>query len=132
MKNEISMKYREYVVTDLPKYVEVAGHHNPAPFWIGPGMFPGVNLRIAGLDASKMVGMPHATPHVHESPEIYLCPSDNKGDVFVEIQMDDEKMLVESPFAVFIPPGIRHCFTVLRCDSPHYVLGILLQDWKQS
>ena len=131
MTSLIPEKFHQYVVTDLPKFVEVEGHHKPAPFWIAPDMFPGVNMRVAGLDVSKIVGAPHANAHVHESPEIYLAPSDEKGEVVVEIQMDEEKFMVESPFAVFIPPGVRHCFKVLKCQSPHYVLGIMLIDWKR-
>ena len=119
---------RKYVVTDLPKYAEVAGHHKPAPFWIMPGMFPGVNLRVAGLDASKIVGAPHANPHQHETPEMYLAPSERKGDIVLEIQMDDEKFVVDSPFAVFIPPGVKHCFKVIKCETTHYVLGIVLPE----
>ena len=127
----IPEKFQQYVVTDLPKFVVVEGHHKPAPFWITSDMFPGVNMRVAGLDVSKIVGAPHANPHVHESPEIYLTPSEEKGEVVVEIQMDEEKFMVESPFAVFVPPGVRHCFKVLKCQSPHYVLGIMLIDWKR-
>ena len=131
MANDIPEKYQSYVVNDLPKMVEVSGHHAPAPFWIVPDMFPGVNMRVAGLDVSKIVGAPHANTHVHESPEIYLAPSEQKGEVVVEIQMDEERFIVESPFAVFIPPGVRHCFKVLKCQSPHYVLGIMLTEWKR-
>jgi hypothetical protein len=131
MTNEIPEKLKKYVVTDLPKFVEVEGHHKPAPFWIAPEMFPGVNMRVAGMDVSKIVGAPHANPHVHESPEIYLAPSEEKGEVVVEIQMDEEKLLLESPFAVFVPPGVKHCFKVLKCKSPHFVLGIMLPEWKR-
>ncbi len=131
MTSLIPEKFQQYVVTDLPKLVEVEGHHKPAPFWIAPDMFPGVNMRVAGLDVSKIVGAPHANTHVHESPEIYLAPSEQKGEVVVEIQMDDEKFMVESPFAVFIPPGVKHCFSVIKCDTPHYVLGVMLTDWEK-
>jgi len=128
MTDDIPAKYKKYVATDLPKMVEVPGHHKPTPFWLAPDMFPDVNMRVAGLDVSKIVGAPHAEAHVHENPEIYLAPSEKKGDVVVEVQMDEEKFVVESPFAVFIPPGVRHCFHVLKCDSPHYVLGIMLLE----
>lgn len=127
----VPSKYAEYVATDLPKYVEVTGHYKPAPFWIVPEMFPGVNLRVAGLDASKVVGAPHASPHIQDSPVIYLVASKNRGDVVIEVQMDEEKFPVESPCAVFIPPGVKHCFTVLKCDSPNYVFGITLLNWKK-
>jgi hypothetical protein len=131
MSKDLPEKLQKYVVTDLPKYIEVAGHHKPAPFWIAPDMFPGVRLRVAGAEASKMVGAPHAVPHTHEGPEIYLTPSEKKSDLVIEVQMDDEKFLVEAPFAVFIPPGVRHCFRVVKCEKPHYVLGIMLPDWKE-
>jgi quercetin dioxygenase-like cupin family protein len=131
MSSDIPETLRKYVVTDLPKYAEVGGHHKPAPFWIMPDMFPGVKLRVAGSEASKMVGAPHAVPHTHDSPEIYLAPSEEKGALVIEVQMDDEKFLVEAPFAIFIPPGTKHCFKVVKCPKPHYVMGIMLADWQQ-
>lgn len=131
MENKIPRKYRKYVVTNLPKFAQVAGHNRPAPLWIAPEMFAGVKLRVAGLDASKIVGRPHADPHTHETPEIYLAASERRAEIVVEIVMNEEKFIVESPFAVFIPPGVRHCFRVMKCDSPHYVLGIMLPDWQE-
>jgi quercetin dioxygenase-like cupin family protein len=132
MSNPVPEKLQRYVVTDLPKYVEVGGHHQPAPFWVMPDMFPGVKLRVAGAEASTMVGSPHADPHTHEGPEIYLAPCEEKGAVVIEVQMDDEKFLVDAPFAVFIPPGVKHCFKVVTCQKPHYILGIMLLDWEPS
>ena len=131
MGNHIPEQFRDYVVTSLPRLVAVPGHQEPAPFWIAPDMFPGVGLRVAGLDASKRVGKPHAEPHVHDTPEIYLAASENRGDVIVRVEMDGEQFELESPFALFIPPGVRHCFEVIRCDAPNYVFGILLPDWKR-
>ena len=75
MADRIPAKCAAYVVTDLPKYLEVAGHHEPTPFWIVPKMFPGVNLHVAGLEVSKIVGAPHSNPHVHNSPEIMFLES---------------------------------------------------------
>ena len=122
MANDIPAKLASLVVTDLPKRVAVPGHAEPAPFWLAPGMFPGVDLRVAGLDASQCVGRPHAEPHVHDRPEIYLATSEERGSVVVRVEMDGETFDVASPFAVFIPPGVRHCFEVLRCDEPSYVV----------
>jgi mannose-6-phosphate isomerase-like protein (cupin superfamily) len=130
MAYAIPGKYQKYIMTDLPKYVEVTGHLKPAPCWIVPGMFPGVNLAIAGNDASKIVGAPHASPHVHDHPEIYLAVSDNRGAVVTEFQLDGEKFQLESPYAVFVPPGTKHCFTILKCDSPHWAFGVGVMDWK--
>jgi mannose-6-phosphate isomerase-like protein (cupin superfamily) len=133
MKGEVPDKLKERVITDLPQFAEMPGHHKAAPSWIYPGMFPGVNIRINGSDVSKMVRAPHAEPHVHEdNPEIYFAVGDSRGDIVIEVQMDDEVFTVESPFAVFIPPGTKHCFTVLKCDSPNYVFGMHIMDYKKG
>lgn len=58
-------------------------------------MFPVVNMRVAGLDVSKIVGEPNAKPNVHDTPEIYLALSENKGETVVKSQMDDNKFFVE-------------------------------------
>jgi mannose-6-phosphate isomerase-like protein (cupin superfamily) len=130
VEDRVPEQFRKYLVTSLPRLVAVPGHPEPAPFWIAPDMFPGVGLRVAGLDASTRVGKPHAEPHVHDTPEIYLAASEKRGDVVVRVEMDGERFEVESPFALFIPPGVRHCFEVIRCDAPNYVFGILLPDWE--
>ncbi|HME46490.1 MAG TPA: hypothetical protein VKF36_25625 [Syntrophorhabdales bacterium] len=127
MEQKKSGKYEHYVITDLPRLVEMPGHHQPAPSWVYPHMFPGVNIRINGMDASTKVRAPHASPHIHDdNPEIYFCATEEKGAVAIEVQMNDEVFTVESPFAVFIPAGVRHCFTVLKCDQPNFVFGIHL------
>jgi hypothetical protein len=125
-------RFQEYVVTDLPKYIEVAGHRQPAPFWILPEMFPDVHLRLAGMDVSEAVGAPHAAPHSHEIPEICFCASEHKGAVVIEMQMEDETFPVQSPFAIFIPAGVKHRFTVIKCDAPHFVFAIALMDAKDK
>ncbi len=131
MEAETPSRYKRYVITDVPRFAEMAGHHSAPPSWISPDMFPGVNLRINGSDASTMVRSPHADPHVHEDhPEIYLAVTPNRGDIVIEVRMEEEVFTVESPFAVFIPPGTTHCFTVLRCDSPNYIFGIHVMDSK--
>lgn len=131
MKQKEPDKYKRYVVTDIPKFAEAPGHHSPPPSWIYPGMFPGINMRINAADVSKIVRDPHADPHIHEdNPEIYLAVTPNRGDIIIEVQMEDEIFTVESPFAVFVPPGVMHCFTVVKCDSPNYVFGIQLFDYK--
>ena len=129
MTDKIPDRYAPYVVTDLPKLVDVVGHHEPTPFWIVPDMLPGVNLGVAGGEAGKSVGKPHADPHVHDHREVYLCITENRGDVVIEVQMNEDKFQVESPFAILLPKGVRHCFQVLKCDTPnYYVFGIMLPD----
>jgi len=133
MERQVPSKYQQYVVTDLPQCVDTAGHHAAPPSWIYPNIFPGVNIRINGMDVSKRIRKPHADPHVHNDfPEIYFAATEKRGDVVIEVQMDDEVFTVESPFAVFIPAGVRHCFTVLKCDSPNYVFGMHVLDCKKQ
>ena len=131
MADMIPEKYRKNVVTDLPRGVHIEGHHHPAPCWITPDMFPGVGFRMAGHEVSGSIGKPHAGPHVHDVPEIWVAPCEKKGDLVIEAEMDDDKFLVEAPFSIFIPPGTRHCFTVVKCESPHFIMGMVLLDWRQ-
>ena len=132
MERKIPSKYEQFVITDLPRFVEMPGHNRPAPSWIYPDMFPGVNIRINGNDVSKMVRTPHAEPHIHDDhPEIYMAATEHRGDIVIEVQMDDKIFTVKSPFAIFIPPGVKHCFTVLKCDSPNYVFGIHVMDYRR-
>jgi hypothetical protein len=130
MAGTVPEKYRKNVVTDLPREVFVGGHHHPTPCWITPGMFPGVGFQMAGHEMTDRVGKPHAEPHVHDVPEIWVAPAATKGALVIEAQMDGDKFLVEAPFSIFIPPGVRHCFTVTKCESPHYVMGMILFDWR--
>ncbi|MFC1871361.1 hypothetical protein ACFLYF_03055 [Chloroflexota bacterium] len=124
MSQQVPKKYEKNIITDLPRFIEVGGHHASVPSWINHEIFPGLNFRVDGADVRKFVGAPHAVPHTHDDNEIYLSPTLNRGDVIIEVQMDDEKFAVESPFAVFIPAGVKHCFTVLKCDSQNIVFGI--------
>ena len=57
---------------DLPILAEVAGHHQPVPFYLTADMFGGVPVQIAGGDIAGLVGKPVASPHRHEVPEIYF------------------------------------------------------------
>jgi len=132
MERKIPGRYEQFVITDLPRFMEMSGHNRPAPSWIYPDTFPGVNIRINGNDVSKMVRSPDAESHIHDDhPEIYLAATENRGDIVIEVQMENEIFTVESPFAVFIPPGVKHCFTMLKCDSPNYVFGIHVMDYRR-
>ena len=66
MGDETRSRYAQYFVTDLPKFETMEGHHSPPPSWIYPNMFPGINMRVNGMDVSRIVRDPHADPHVHE------------------------------------------------------------------
>ncbi len=119
-------KYEHYIVRNLPHFMEVEGHHEKAPFWLTGEMFSEVRIRVAAKDCSKMVNRPHADPHHHEVPEVYLAITEYPGDMQFEILLGEESYIVDSPCAVFIPAGLRHAFKVLKCDKPNYMLGIVL------
>ena len=73
-----------------------------------------------------MVNKPHADPHRHDVPEIYMAITEYPGDMKLEILIEDETYVVESPCTVYIPAGASHSFKVLKCDKTNYVLGVFL------
>jgi len=119
-------KYEQCILKELPHLIEVEGHHEKAPFWLTGEMFPEVKIRIAAKDCSKLVNKPHADPHRHDVPEIYMAITEYPGDMKLEICIEDETYVVESPCTVFIPAGASHSFKVLKCDKPNYMLGVFL------
>ncbi len=125
-------RHDHLIVRNLPRFMEVEGHHDKAPFWLTGEMFAGVKIRVAAKDCSQMVNKPHADPHRHDVPEIYLAITDYPGDMQVEVLLDDESYVLESPFTVFIPAGVLHAFRVLKCDQPNYLLGIVLDYLKEE
>jgi hypothetical protein len=125
-------KYEHFIVRNLPRMMKIEGHHEKTPFWLTEEMFPEIKIEIAASDCSKMVNKPHASPHRHHVPEVYLAITEVPGDMKFEILLDDETYIVESPCAVFIPAEVKHAFKVLKCDKPNYMLGILLDYLKEK
>ena len=70
-------KYEQFFVRGLPHLIDVEGHYEKAPFFLTEEMFPEVKIRIAAKDCSKLVGKPHADPHRHDVPEIYMADLEN-------------------------------------------------------
>src|SRR5439155_8420240 len=60
------------IITALPIPLAVAGHHQPAPFYVTADMFGGLPVQLAGGELSTLVGKPVAAPHVHDVDELYL------------------------------------------------------------
>lgn len=67
------------IIEGLPIPLAVAGHHQPAPFYLTADMFGGLPVQLAGGELSAMVGKPVAAPHTHPVDELYLLVSPNKG-----------------------------------------------------
>ena len=125
-------KYEHLIFKNLPQFEELEGRREKVPFWLTEQMFPDVKIRVAARDCSKMVNKPHAAPHSHELPEVYLAITEYPGDMKCEILLGDESYVVKSPFAVFIPARVRHAFKVLKCDKPNYMIGIILEYLKEK
>ncbi|MBE9513972.1 MAG: cupin domain-containing protein [Chloroflexi bacterium] len=123
-------KYSKYIATDIPKMVQLEGHHAPAPFWVSPDVFPEVELGVVAVDVGKLVGREVADPHSHGCPELYMAISAERGDMVFEVTLEDETYTVESPMAVFIPTGMKHKFKTVKADKGGYFFGILLDYAK--
>ncbi|SDM53049.1 cupin domain-containing protein [Allokutzneria albata] len=116
------------IVTDLPIPLAVAGHHQPAPFYLTADMFGGLPVQLAGGELSGLVGKPVAAPHTHEVDEIYLLFSPNPGGARIEVLLDGVRHELTSPAAMRIPAGSEHCFLTLEAEVGSYCFGVLVGD----
>ncbi|MFI7602452.1 cupin domain-containing protein [Actinoplanes sp. NPDC049681] len=114
--------------TDLPIPIAVAGHHQPAPFYLTSDMFGGVPVQIAGGELSDKVGKPVADPHRHTVPEIYLLVSPNPGGARISVLLDGTEHELTSPATLYIPAGAEHRFVTLAAEPGSYCFGVLLGE----
>ncbi|MBE1556838.1 cupin domain-containing protein [Sporosarcina limicola] len=112
----------------IPRFKEVDGHFHPAPFLLTEEMFGGVSIEIAGGEISELVGKPVANMHTHDVPEIYLLFSPEKGGAKIQVDIEEEEFIVDSPATIYIPAGMRHRFITLEAIKGSYCLGVLLND----
>jgi len=112
--------------TALPTLKEVPGHYHPVPFLLTLDTFGGLPIEMAGGEISHLVNSPVADMHMHEVPEIYLLLSPEPGGAVIEIDVEGEQYVVESPIAVYIPAKMRHRFITRKAMAGSYCLGILL------
>lgn len=115
------------ITQGLPVYEEMDGHHEPAPLYLTPETVPGVPLRIAVVDAAKLIGAPHADLHVHaDHDEIYLVAT--PGCRFT-VETDEEAIELTSPASILIPARKPHRLVVhaVQTDTCPF-LGILLDE----
>ncbi|MGA4847521.1 cupin domain-containing protein [Streptomyces sp. G5(2025)] len=116
------------IIDQLPIPLAVAGHHQPAPFYLTADMFGGLPVQLAGGELSTLVGKPVAAPHTHEVDEIYMLVSPNKGGARIEVQLDGERYELTSPAVMRIPAGSEHCFLTLEAEVGSYCFGVLIGD----
>ena len=114
------------VRTDVPQFLPVAGHHEPAPFYLTAGMFGGMPVQLAGGEISSKVGKPVADPHEHDVDEVYFLVSPNPGGARIEVLVDGERHELSSPALLHVPAGARHCFLTLEAEPGSYCFGLLL------
>jgi hypothetical protein len=116
------------IIEDLPIPLAVAGHHQPAPFYLTSDMFGGLPVQLAGGELSDLVGRPVARPHTHPVDELYLLLSPNRGGARIEVWLEGERHELRSPAVMRIPAGNEHHFLTLEAEAGSYCLGILLGD----
>src|SRR5690349_9069860 len=120
------MKKCAQLVSDLPRFLDVAGHFHPAPFFLTEDMFGGLAFSLAGGHIKDLVDKPVADMHVHEVPEIYLLLSPDPGGAEIEITVDEKLFHISSPAAFYVPALASHKFVTKKAQVGSYCLGILL------
>ncbi|WP_416981270.1 cupin domain-containing protein [Streptomyces sp. T028] len=114
------------VRTDIPRFLPVAGHHEPAPFYLTADMFGGVPVELAGGPIDHLVGRPVADPHRHEVDEIYFLVSPHPGGARIEVLVDGDRHELTSPALLRVPAGAEHRFLTLEAEPGSYCFGLLL------
>jgi len=60
--------------------------------------------------------------HIHDVSKAYILLSEEPGTLEEEITLGDEKYLVKSPAAIFIPAGLEHHVKFLRGHGLHIMV----------
>lgn len=118
------------IITGLPIPLAIAGHHEPAPFYLTSEMFGGLPIQLAGGELSGLVGKPVAAPHTHDVDELYLLVSPNPGGARIEVLMGGERHELASPAVMRVPAGVEHCFLTLEAEVGSYCFGVLIGDGR--
>jgi hypothetical protein len=114
------------VMTGLPRFLPVAGHHEAAPFYLTADMFGGMPVQVAGGEITSRVGRPVADPHRHEVDEVYFLISPNPGGARIEVLVAGERHELSSPALLHVPAGAEHCFLTLEAEPGSYCFGLLM------
>ena len=138
-------KYEKYLVTTpkLHKLAyhaagEVRGFQYPYQVYVQPALFPDVfkdvlKGRPVFIDVNWRFEIPYpnpiSEPHAHQFDQfLFYIGSDwnNPQDLGaeLEIQLDDERYIINKTAAIFVPRGVTHTATRLRVDRPFISLGV--------
>jgi mannose-6-phosphate isomerase-like protein (cupin superfamily) len=113
------------VVENLPREERLPGHPAPAQIYLGPEDFEGLPIKVAAVDASRLVGKPLTDLHRHDVDEIYLVVTPG---LRFDVETEAETVSVRSPASVRIPAGTPHRFVVRAAQvAPCPFLGILVE-----
>lgn len=125
MSAQITRRSGVLITEGLPVPVEVEGHHAATPFMVTPETLPGTPFSIAVVDATRLIGAPHADLHVHDDhDELYLVAT--PGLRFT-VETEDDAIELSSPATIAIPAGVKHrliCHEVTVDYCPFF--GILV------
>lgn len=115
------------IATGLPILIPIAGHLEPAPFYLTSDMFGGLPLQLAGGELSKLVGKPVAELHRHKVPEIYFLISPAPGAARIAVTVEGTQYELTSPACLYVPAGAEHRFVTLEAEHGSYCFGLLLE-----
>jgi mannose-6-phosphate isomerase-like protein (cupin superfamily) len=122
-------KYEECIVSE-PMILEQFEAHAKGKYQIlmSSELVPGADFFITGGVHKKIHQRePITKKHYHDTSEAYLFIG-KKGALHVEVELDDEKYIVESPCAVYVPKGVRHTYRYLEQNGPVTVVAIVQQS----
>jgi mannose-6-phosphate isomerase-like protein (cupin superfamily) len=118
-KYEKCIVTRPKIVDDLPKHV--VGKYQ---ILMNAELVPNADFFIVGGTHTRIHQAEPIEKHSHDVSEAYLFIG-KKGAAEIEVELDDEKYVLESPGAVYVPKGVEHLFRYLRIDGPVTVVAIV-------
>lgn len=138
-------KYEKYIVTtptlhELAHHAagEVRGFTYPYQVYVESALFPDVfkdvlKGRPVFIDVNWRHEIPHpnpiSEPHSHPFDQfLFYIGSDwnnpQELGAELEIQLGDERYIINKTAAIFVPKGVTHTATHLRVDRPFISLGV--------
>ncbi len=125
-------KYAKYIVSK-PKFVELPHHAKgqargftyPYPVYMDDDLLKGSPVFLS-IGWRTEIPYPQSVSggiHSHAADELLLymgSDPDNLQDLGgeIEIQLEDEKYVINTTSSIFIPKGIKHSTKVLKVDRP--------------
>ena len=125
------LKYNKYVATNILEEVtrggvKHGGVHGKTSMWVvgnkdwdGAPYTVGIRYHIGAWEG-------HTVPHLHNYDKIFIFLGSNPDDmsefdaeIHLSLGEEQEKYVITSPTAIYIPAGLMHCpLTWERVDKP--------------